>query len=105
MSGATAFLMCSENEGLGRVTVEAMFYGCPVIARNTGGTLDFIEDKVTGLLFSDLGSCVEAMKIVAGGDTTDMVGRAQRFAVGHFSEENYGSALMDVYKRVLGMEH
>lgn len=105
MSGATAFLMCSENEGLGRVTVEAMFYGCPVIARNTGGTLDFIEDKVTGLLFSDFGSCVEAMKIVAGGDTTDMVGRAQRFAVGHFSEENYGSALMDVYKRVLGMEH
>lgn len=35
--------MTSVNEGLGRVTIEAMFYGCLVVARHTGGTLEFLK--------------------------------------------------------------
>lgn len=101
MAKASAFLMCSENEGLGRVTIEAMFYGCPIIGRNTGGTLDFIKDKENGLLFSDLNTCVKAMRTVVANDNSDMVCNAQRFAVENFSEENYGCILMDVYTKVL----
>lgn len=47
----TAILMYTPaNEHFGIVPVEAMFMGCAVIACNSGGPLESIEDKVTGLL-------------------------------------------------------
>ena len=46
-------LMFSKSEGFGRVTVEAMAYGVPVIGFNSGGTSELIEDKINGCLFSD----------------------------------------------------
>ncbi|MBN2323429.1 MAG: FkbM family methyltransferase [Spirochaetes bacterium] len=45
-------LMCSRNEAFGRVTVEAMMLGKPVIGTNTGGTVEIIEDGVDGLLYA-----------------------------------------------------
>lgn len=44
-------LMCSKCEAYGRVTVEAMKLGVPVIGANTCGTAEIIEDKKSGLLF------------------------------------------------------
>lgn len=101
MAEATAFLMCSRNEGLGRVTIEAMFYGCPVLARNTGGTLDFIVDKKNGFLFSDMVSCVQTMRYVASCSCKDVALAAQQFAVENFSEEIYGENIMRIYEGVL----
>ena len=40
----------SEPEPFGRVIVEAMAAGRPVVATAAGGVLDIIEDQVTGLL-------------------------------------------------------
>ena len=45
-------LMCSKCEAFGRVTIEAMKLGVPVIGSATCGTLEIIEDKKTGLLFN-----------------------------------------------------
>jgi glycosyltransferase involved in cell wall biosynthesis len=44
-------LMCSRHEAFGRVTVEALKSGRPVVGTNTGGTAELIDDGVTGLLF------------------------------------------------------
>lgn len=44
-------LVCSRNEGFGMVTVEAMAGRKPVIARNSGGPGEIIEDEKTGLLY------------------------------------------------------
>lgn len=44
-------LVCSRFEAFGRVTVEAMMGGCLVIGANSGGTIELINDKVTGLLY------------------------------------------------------
>ena len=44
-------LMCSRQEGLGRVSIEAMATGVPVIGHNSGGTLEVIKDNVTGLFY------------------------------------------------------
>lgn len=104
MSSATAFLMCSENEGLGRVTVEAMFYGCPVIARNTGGTVEFIKDGENGFLFSDINSCVEVMKLVTSTDVLNMLNNAQRCAIENFSEEKYGDKIIKIYKEMTNFD-
>lgn len=101
MSHATAFLMCSENEGLGRVSIEAMFYGCLVIGRNSGGTKDFVFDGKTGLLFNDMDSCVAAMQKATEYDFQDIIQYAQQFACENFSIDNYGTKILDVYSKVL----
>lgn len=45
-------LTCSRNEAFGRITVEAMLLGKPVIGTNTGGTPELIDDGITGFLYS-----------------------------------------------------
>jgi len=44
-------VMTSKNETFGLVTIEAMKNKTAVIASNTGGVLEIIDDKRTGLLF------------------------------------------------------
>lgn len=46
-----AALMCSESEGMGRVTVEAMSACRPVIGYDNAGTSEIIEEGRTGLLY------------------------------------------------------
>jgi glycosyltransferase involved in cell wall biosynthesis len=101
MSRATAFLMCSENEGLGRVSIEAMFYGCLVIGRNSGGTKDFVFDGKSGLLFNDIDGCVVAMQKSTETDHQEIIRYAQQFARENFSIESYGGKILDVYGEVL----
>jgi phosphatidyl-myo-inositol dimannoside synthase len=45
-----AFVLPSANEGFGIVFLEAMFFGAPVIAAGTKGTLDVVKPGETGLL-------------------------------------------------------
>lgn len=44
-------LMCSRMEGLGRVTIEAMASNIPVIGYKEGGTIEIIQEKITGLFY------------------------------------------------------
>ena len=44
------FVLTSNNEGLGRVILEAMSCGIPVIATKVGGVPEIITDKKNGLL-------------------------------------------------------
>lgn len=98
---ATAFLMTSDYEGLGRVTAEAMFYGCPVIARATGGTMDIVKDGATGYLFNTVEECSRLIQKVCVENQTGIVLRAQKFAVENLSEEVYGPKVMEVYNSVM----
>ncbi|OBI20013.1 hypothetical protein A5712_18575 [Mycobacterium sp. E2327] len=49
-SAAHVGLMCSQCEGFGRVTVEAMRAGLPVCGTNAGATPEIIDAGVNGLL-------------------------------------------------------
>lgn len=98
---ATAYLMTSDFEGLGRVTGEAMFYGCPVIAHATGGTLDLVQNGVTGYLYDEIDECAELIKTVCATNQEEMILRAQEFAINNISQEVYGPKIMEVYKSVL----
>ncbi len=46
-------IVFAENEAFGRVTIEAMKFGIPVIAYNGGGTSELIESNVDGYLFEN----------------------------------------------------
>ena len=98
---ATAYIMASENEGLGRVTAEAMFYGCPVIAHATGGTLDLVKDGETGYLFNTVNECAQLIRKVCSEPQKSIILQAQNFAVNNLSQEVYGPKIMKVYNKVL----
>lgn len=44
-------LVCSRNEGMGRVTIESMAFGTPVIGYDSAGTSELIENRKNGLLY------------------------------------------------------
>lgn len=46
-----ALLMCSRKEAFGRVTVEALKLGVPVVAADSGGSLEIISEGLDGLLY------------------------------------------------------
>lgn len=98
---ASAFLMASQYEGLGRVTAEAMFYGCPVIAHASGGTLDLVKDGETGYLFNTIEEAVSLLRKVCLSDNEQLIVRAQKFAKESLTQEVYGPKIMEVYHKVL----
>lgn len=61
---AKAFIFCSDNEDFGMIPVEAMAYGCPVVAYKSGGVLETVIDNQTGFFFDELTSksCATAIK-------------------------------------------
>lgn len=101
---ATAFLMMSENEALGRVSLEAMFYGCPLIARNTGGTVDFAKHGENSYLFDNLDQCSDLMISCAKQLPISMIQASQKMVEDLFTEEVYKDKVLDVYHKVLECE-
>lgn len=98
---ALAFVNPSVNEGLGRTTAEAMFFGCPVIAYASGGTLDLVKEGETGYLFNTVEECSELLRKVCTSEQEEIILRAQEFAKQNLSIENYGKKIMAVYNSVL----
>jgi glycosyltransferase involved in cell wall biosynthesis len=78
-----------KPEPFGRVTVEAMMHGRAVIATNHGGTVELIEDGVTGMLVSpsDPQSLAAAIELL-------LADRALREKMGQaaasYAKENFG---------------
>jgi glycosyltransferase involved in cell wall biosynthesis len=48
---ADLLLLCSDHEPFGRVIIEAMSQGTPVVATRGGGVPEIIQDGVSGLMY------------------------------------------------------
>ncbi len=57
-------LMFSRSEGFGRVTVEAMGHGIPVIGFNNGGTSELVSNCEDGCLFDDFKNVLHCVNYV-----------------------------------------
>ncbi len=104
MCGADVILVCSKSEAFGRVTVEGMLAGKPVVGAKSGATAELILDGVTGLLYSPGIYKELAQKIQYLYDNPSLamhMGRdAREWALSKFSEGRYGEELMEVLLRV-----
>lgn len=98
---AAGFLMCSKFEGLGRVTVEAMANGCPIIARNSGGTTDFIVHGENGYLFNTDEECSQYIKQIVENPQDNIVENAIKTVNERFTEEVFGKKMIELYNSLI----
>ncbi|MDD6853763.1 MAG: glycosyltransferase [Prevotella sp.] len=103
MCKAKGLLMTSFNEAMGRTTVEAMFYGCPVIGRNSGGTAEIIDNKVNGFLFNTEQECANLIRNLSERTPINIINNAFAHVKDNFTEETYGVKIKDIYKKVLAL--
>lgn len=92
LADARAMILPSLSEGLGRVVVEAMLCGTPVIASRVGGIPDMITNGKNGYLVTpeSVDELAEAMQtILDQQDITQMGDNARQFALDFFSPEAY----------------
>jgi len=101
MSSATAFIMSSRNEALGRVTVEAMLNSCNVIGYNDGGTAEIVKHKITGILYENNQELIKYMIDIAENynEYSEIRKNAYKYATDNFLEEQYGNKLIDIYNK------
>jgi L-malate glycosyltransferase len=96
----------SKKEPFGRVTVEAMLLGIPVVATATGGTLEIINDDLTGLLFTPGDSRQLAQKCLMTLNDPEKTGRMTGLARAEverkFSAEKYIGGVQKVYESLAG---
>lgn len=97
LAGADAVLMCSRSEAFGRVTVEAMKLGKPVVGARAGATPELIGDDKRGLLYApgddeDLARAL--LKLWSDRMLRAKLGlEASVWATAHFSQERFGREL------------
>lgn len=94
---ADAALVTSRCEAFGRVTVEAMRAGVPVIGTRAGGTPELVEDGRTGLLYppgdaTALAACIGRL-IDAPGFARELARAGRDWAGPRFGQAQFADAL------------
>ncbi|UPZ16066.1 glycosyltransferase family 4 protein [Flavobacterium humidisoli] len=102
MIKATAFLMCSRNEAMGRVTVESMLNFCIVFGYNDSGTAEIVEHNKTGFLYNNENELVNYMSdIITNKEKYEGVTTtAYNYAISNFLEEKFCDNLMNYYDKL-----
>jgi glycosyltransferase involved in cell wall biosynthesis len=97
-----------KPEPFGRVTVEAMMQGRAVIATNHGGTVELIEDGVTGMLVppSDTTALAAAIEsLLVDRPMREKMGRAAAlYAKQNFGLPGYGSQMRNIINELVAQE-
>lgn len=106
---ASYAVTCSQNEALGRVTIEAMLAGNIVIGARSGGTTEIIgENEERGFLY-ELGnfqSLADVMEKVMDFDSekkNTLLQKAQEYAENTFDSKKYCSELLKIYDEVIAL--
>jgi glycosyltransferase involved in cell wall biosynthesis len=98
-------LMCSANEAFGRVTVEGMKAGLPVIGARAGGTSELILDGFNGFFFEPENHMELGEKIryfIENKELVQTMGQAgQKWANDNFTEERYAKEIMESFEFVI----
>ena len=98
-------ILASFYEGLGRVLLEAMVLGKPVIATRVGGIVDVVEDGETGILVApnDADALAKALiRLLKDGELRMRMGEAGRAKIdAKFSARVMVNQIQKVYEELL----
>jgi glycosyltransferase involved in cell wall biosynthesis len=104
MKNSDVALVCSTQETFGRVTIEAMLAGVPVIGARAGATTELIRHGEDGLLYEPGNSSDLAKQIKTLFDSPALAQRLRRCAESHardsFTETRYSMELLALLTRV-----
>ena len=100
---ARVMVLPSLSEGLGRVVVEAMLLGTPVIGSRVGGIPDLIAPGVTGWLVEsgDEAELAAALRDAFQADVSTMGAKAREFASEFFSPRKYVAGYKELFELAL----
>lgn len=106
MQSVNVILMCSRYEAFGRVTVEGMKLGKPVIGARSGGTTELIQDGFNGFLYppGDYKKLAEKiMWLYKHPELAKQIGEnGQKWANTKFNQERYGDEILAILKQIFG---
>lgn len=99
------FLMCSRDEAFGRVTIEAMKLGKPVIGSRSGATIELIREGFNGLFYNpgDFEELSQKITILYENRIflKQLGENAQKWATELFKEDNYKKDMVSIIKEVI----
>jgi glycosyltransferase involved in cell wall biosynthesis len=98
------FVLPSLNEGMGRVLVEAMAAGKPVVASRVGGIPDLVRDGETGYLVppADAKALSDAiLKLLKNPDQAKLMGQRGKESCRQYSLEAMIAKLDDLYSDLM----
>lgn len=114
MKKAKALIVGSRSEGFGRITAEAMFNGCLVIGRNSGGTKEQFDNglsscgKEIGIRFSNNDGLTSALIDVEKQGVSsyyDMIRASQEVVLKYYTIQNNVESVCMFYNKILnGLE-
>ena len=104
---ASVLILPSDDEPFGRVLVEAMALGVPVVATRSGGVPEIVRDKEDGLLVAP-GRADEiafaAKKILNDDSLRNRLGQAALKRAECFSLEKHVADMTRLFQETLGLQ-
>ena len=105
MKTADLFVCPSRHEGLGSIVMESWAHGCPIVATNSQGPGELIEDGVTGLLtpVDAVAPLAEAIRTLLGDRSfvDRLVLNADKLYREEFSQQVIVSQYEKIYQKIL----
>jgi glycosyltransferase involved in cell wall biosynthesis len=98
------FVLASLNEGMGRVLVEAMAAGRPIVASRTGGIVDLVKDGQNGLLVppGDEAALADAIiQLLENPQLADKMGKNGKNYCKKYSDQAMVAKLINLYGSLL----
>ena len=105
LDAATALVLPSRSEGLGRIVVEALCRGRPVVATRVGGITDLVRDGENGLLVEPRSPAALAdalVRVLADGELAERLAAAARPSVELVARDARGLRAPDARARRAG---
>ena len=102
------FVLPSLNEGMGRVLVEAMAAGKPIVASNVGGIPDLVEHDNNGLLVppgDEKALAAAIMQLIDDPEKAKLMGQRGRELCHQFSVEAMVEKIDNLYEDLLKFHH
>lgn len=94
-----AFILPSLSEGVSRASLEALFYGIPVIARNVDSNYELITTNKTGILFNDEQELEEILKKIIRNELVFCSG--ENFIPKKFSQKYCENQILNIFNNII----